>query len=247
MAVSHVVRFTIAPSFARWPEPMAIILDMFEDVKHMVLGGDDQLCTVSDDDHTLAGHLQDLRVDATRLLPYALALAVLVAAVVYLPAIARGGGTASTNNGNPVPQGPVVVVPSNTPTSTSAPTFTPMPTFTPTQIPSTATPTVAPTETVAPSATVEMNCNAGICFEKGISAAVKGCLPMGGTWPEDLPSLGPGMTYMAGPAAGCDSLLVLPARSVGEVYGWLVFRMPTGYVKFHVIFPAGTSGQYPAP
>ena len=157
--------FTISPTFKRWPEPVAIVLDMIEDVKHMFLGGSDPLCTVDNNDHSALGHLADLGIDALRLFPYATLLAVAIAFFAYLPAIA-GGVTSIANVSNPV--APINgapannVVPSNpsvipSPTPTLVPTSTQVPTATdiPTQAPLTSTPTLTPTATAIAFAKID--------------------------------------------------------------------------------------------
>lgn len=133
--------FTLSPELRKHWYPFNVIEDMWADVKHMI-GINTPDCTVSDNDHTLRGHLADLGIDALRLLPAAIIVALAVAGFMVLPVFGINGNQPNTGL---APNAPVIVPPvSNadeplvwpaTPTLTPTNTPTPTPTMTPSPTP----------------------------------------------------------------------------------------------------------------
>src|SRR3990170_7391022 len=96
--------FTLSPRLQKHVYPFNVLEDMWADAKH-VLGFNSPDCTVSNDDHTTSGHLNDLGTDALRLLPVAFVIALVVAAIFVLPVFGANGNRPNTE---PVSNAPVI-------------------------------------------------------------------------------------------------------------------------------------------
>ncbi len=135
--------FTLSPKLEKHWYPFNVIEDMWADVKHMI-GINTPDCTVSDNDHTLRGHLADLGIDALRLLPAAIIVALAVAGFMVLPVFGINGNQPNTGL---APNAPVIVPPVS---NADEPLVWPAtPTLTPTNTP-TPTPTMTPSPTPTP-------------------------------------------------------------------------------------------------
>ena len=225
--------FTLSPRLQKHVYPFNVLEDMWADAKH-VLGFNSPDCTVSNDDHTTSGHLNDLGTDALRLLPVAFVIALVVAAIFVLPVFGANGNRPNTE---PVSNAPVIVPPLAvaSPTATAVPTSTAIP---------------SPTPTVVPTATPELLCSATYCFEREMAGVrpENGCEPMPGltlsTWPPDLDSPGEGWTWYLFVMNECPGVAFIPPN--GSM-GYIVYKVNGDYVEYYATFPETWAGKGPNP
>ena len=224
--------FTLSPRLQKHVYPFNVLEDMWADAKH-VLGFNSPDCTVSNDDHTTSGHLNDLGTDALRLLPVAFVIALVVAAIFVLPVFGANGNRPNTE---PVSNAPVIVPP----LAVASPTATAVQT-------STVIPSPTPTATVVPTAspTPELICSLSYCFEKDMAGVrPPSCQNMPGAagWPSDLESPGEGWTWYPYVMNKCLGMAIIPPSSG---VGFFVFKENGEYRYYYATF--SNTGVYSAP